>query len=330
MKSCTWVALAVLSVPSLAARAPWALGNGFSLTVDEGTNHLSVAQGGRTIWETISRRPFLSASAGIDQVVDSSGNFNITQVDRNKCIDQQITEVSRIPWRGADSDHAIAVRGILPGCGSETARFSVALYVPAELPDRVAFDIDVSPDASRDALTKLFFTYSSSPSEDFYGLGGQASFASLKNQSVPIFSREQGVGRGDQPTTRLEDEDSYFAGGNTFTTYSAVPQYISSDARVFHLSQESTAYTTFDFRAPDAVTVRYAALHVNGYLMQANNMLDAVTMLTQYTGRMPELPHWVDTGAVLGIQGGQQKVNSIVSQGLELDCPIAAVWLQDW
>ena len=59
-------------------------------------------------------------------------------------------------------------------------------------------------------------------------------------------------------------------------------------------------------------------------------MFEAVERLTEYTGRMPALPSWVDTGAVLGIQGGQQKVNGIVEQGLELGCPIAAVWLQDW
>jgi hypothetical protein len=45
---------------------------------------------------------------------------------------------------------------------------------------------------------------------------------------------------------------------------------------------------------------------------------------------MPALPQWVDTGAVLGIQGGQDKVNRIVERGLQQNCPIAAVWLQDW
>lgn len=35
-------------------------------------------------------------------------------------------------------------------------------------------------------------------------------------------------------------------------------------------------------------------------------------------------------GAILGIQGGQDKVKSIVEQGLQLSCPIAGVWLQDW
>lgn len=263
------------------------------------------------------QQPFLSASAGVDQVVDSSGNFNITQIDRNKCTNQHIGQVTRRAWHGAVDEQAAIVRGILSGCGDETARFSLVLYVPAELPDRITFHIDVSPDASKDSTTKLFLTYRSSPSEDFYGLGAQASFASLKDQSVPVFSREQGVGRGDQPTTELEDEDSYFAGGDHFTTYSAIPQYISSEARIFHLSQESTAYANFDFRDPHAVTVRYAALHVDGYIMHASNMLDAITMLTQYTGRMPELPRWVDTGAVLGIQGGQEKVNRILCSG----CP---------
>lgn len=38
----------------------------------------------------------------------------------------------------------------------------------------------------------------------------------------------------------------------------------------------------------------------------------------------------INSGAVLGIQGGQDKVNRIVEQGLKQSCPIAAVWLQDW
>lgn len=275
-----WAAIAVSS-PSLAAKSPWDLGNGFSLNVNESTNHLSIARSGRLIWETVPGQPFLGASAGNDQVGASSGNFNITEIDRSKCTGQRISQVTQ-----RANDNAAVVRGILSGCGDETTRFLLSLRVPAELPDRVAFHIDVNPgSSSSEAATKLFFTYASSPSEDFYGLGGQASFASLKNQSVPIFSREQGVGRGDEPTTRLENEDSYFAGGDHFTTYSAIPQYITSESRVFHLTQESTAYANFDFRHPRAVTVRYAALKVDGYFMQGTTMLDGISMLTEYTGR---------------------------------------------
>jgi alpha-glucosidase (family GH31 glycosyl hydrolase) len=59
-------------------------------------------------------------------------------------------------------------------------------------------------------------------------------------------------------------------------------------------------------------------------------MFDAVEKLTAATGRQPTIPDWAHEGAILGIQGGQDKVNSIVEQGLNLSCPIAAVWLQDW
>lgn len=223
-----------------------------------------------------------------------TGNFKITDVDHKKCTGQRISRVTRSAWNGSANNQAAVVHTTLSGCGNVTA--SAAFYVPAELPDRIAFHINVDPGTKTDPVTKLFFTYRSSPSEDFYGLGGQASFASLKNTSVPIFSREQGVGRGDQPTTRLEDKDSFFAGGDHFTTYHAIPQYISSNARVFHLAQESTAYVNFDFTNPQAVTVRYAALKVDGYFMQASSMLDGISMLTEYTGKMPELPRWVDTG----------------------------------
>lgn len=287
---------ATLAVPSLAAQASFNLGNGFNLNVDKDSNQLSIEHGDASIWETVPGKPFLSASSGVDEVAGSSGNFKITDVDNDKCTDQHIRRVTKSAWDSSVNDHAAVIEGTLSGCGDESIDFSFAVWVPAELSDRVAFHIDVKPGSSKDAATKLFLTYSSSKSEDFYGMGGQGSFASLKNQSVPIFSREQGVGRGDQPTTDLESEDSFFAGGDQFTTYSAVPQYISSLARVFHLSEESTAYTKFNFEKADEVTVRYAALNVDGYIIQAKNMLDGITKLTDYTGRMAELPRWVDTG----------------------------------
>lgn len=115
-----------------------------------------------------------------------------------------------------------------------------------------------------------------------------------------------------------------------FTTYTAIPQYISTDGRVFYLSEKSTGYANFDFTAADAVTVRYDSLSVDGQIMRADDMFGAVEMLTAYTGHMPALPDWVHEGAILGIQGGQTKVNRIVEQGLDLNCPIAGVWLQDW
>ncbi|RAK77536.1 alpha-glucosidase [Aspergillus fijiensis CBS 313.89] len=325
-------ALAVLATSlSLGqARSTWSLGNGFELAWQSDLHQVSILQHNQTVLSTVPGQSFLSASAGKDQIVDSSGNFKITNVDQGRCQGQNVTDVAR-STRPDSLGHGVTVQGYLLNCSNQDIAYSSSFWVPANLSDRVAFEVNV--DAGRDAsapMERLYLTFGSHPSEDFYGLGAQASFASMKNQTIPIFSREQGVGRGDQPYTAIEDSQSFFSGGDRYTTYTAIPQYISSDGHVFYLLEDDSAYAAFDFRDPDSVTVRYDALTVHGHFMKADNMLEGITMLTEYTGRMPSLPEWVDQGAVLGIQGGQDKVNRIVEEGLQHDCPVAAVWLQDW
>lgn len=313
---------------SSTEKTPLTLGNDYHVTRTEGD--LAITNGNDTIWSTVSGLQFVSASAGNDSVIGSSGNFNITEVDVDECKSQSITSLQQVPWDGTVTGSAVQVSGNLFECGTGSAQYSLTFWLPSGLPDRVAFYLAITCSTTARPLKKLYFRYASHAGEDFYGLGAQASFASLKNQSVPILSREGGVGRGDQPITAIENANGSFAGGNHFTTYTAIPSYISTDGNVFYLSSKSTGYTNFDFTVPDAVTVRYDSLSVDGAFTQAENMLDAVGRLTAATGRMPALPKWVDTGAILGIQGGQDKVNRIVQQGLNLSCPIAGVWLQDW
>lgn len=285
----------------------------------------------QTIWSSIHGEIFISASAGNDSVLDSNGNFDITQVDVDRCQAQTVTAVHPVAWNESLTGTAVTINGQLLSCGAATAPYTLTFWVPLNFTDRVAFFLDIA--STRDTaqpLKKLYFSYQSFANEDFYGLGAQASFASLKGQSIPIFSREQGVGRSDQPITDIENANGSFAGGTQFTTYTAIPQYITTESRVSYLSEKSTGYANFDLTQSDAVVVRYDSLAVDGQVMRADDMFGAVEMLTAYTGRMPALPDWVDTGAILGIQGGQAKVNRIVEQGLGLNCPIAAVWLQDW
>ncbi|KAI9037680.1 putative alpha-glucosidase [Aspergillus affinis] len=324
--------LGVLATSTLGQAQPsWPLGNGFQLNWQGNASQLAFDRNNQTILTTVPGQPFLSASAGKDNIVDANGNFKISNVDRNRCQGQNVTRVSHVSHDKGLHSQAVSMKGFLLDCGNGTVSYAIDFYVPRHLPDRIAFDLTV--DSEREAaapIERIYLTLGSDASEDFYGLGAQGSFASMKNQTVPIFSREQGVGRGDEPVTSIENAQSFFSGGNQFTTYTAIPQYISTFGRVFYLGEEDTAYATFDFRKPAAVTVRYDARTVSGHFMQAKSMLAAITMLTDYVGRMPALPEWVDHGAILGIQGGQDKVKKIVNQGLEQDCPVAGVWLQDW
>lgn len=307
------------------------IGEAFVLTQRDGL--LEITQSGESIWSTIPGRPFLSASAGNDSVVGSNGAFNITQVDIDTCQDQDISSIQQVAWDGTVTGTAVQVSGNLKECGQASAPYTITFWVPSELSNRVAFYIDISASTNKlQPLKKLYFSFSSSATEDFYGLGGQASFASLKNQSVPIITREQGVGRGDEPITSIENANGSIAGGDFFTAYTAIASYISTDNNLFYLSEKSTGYANFDFTQSDAVTIRYDSLSVDGAFTRTASMFDAIEALTEDTGRMPALPKWVDDGAILGIQGGQDKVSRIVEQGLDpsIGAPIAGVWLQDW
>jgi hypothetical protein len=318
----------VLTSPS---DSTWSLGERFVLSRNNDT--LSVARDGTVIWQTIPGRPFISASAGNDSVTGADGAFNITHVDIDTCQDQSIDSIEQVDWNGTISGPAAQISGSISSCGNTIAPYQLTFWVPSDLSDRVAFFLNISASSNAaQPLKKLYFSFASSPNEDFYGLGGQSSFASLKNQSIPILTREQGVGKGDEPITSILNANNSITGGSQFTSYTAVSSYISTDANVFYLSEQSTGYANFDFTQSDEVTIRYDSLSVDGAFTQADNLLDAIEALTAYTGRMPALPQWVDNGAILGIQGGQDKVNGIVEQGLseEINAPIAGVWLQDW
>lgn len=48
---------------------------------------------------------------------------------------------------------------------------------------------------------RIIFNFESNAQEDFYGFGEQFSYSTLKGQKIPIFVREQGIGRGEEPVS---------------------------------------------------------------------------------------------------------------------------------
>jgi hypothetical protein len=73
-------------------------------------------------------------------------------------------------------------------------------------------------------------------------------------QSTPLFHSFQGIGRGDQPITFLANLASPGSGGSQYSSYAAVPHYITSTLRSLYL--ETYEYAIFDLRDPNAVQVR--------------------------------------------------------------------------
>ena len=69
---------------------------------------------------------------------------------------------------------------------------------------------------------------------------------------------------------------------------------------------------------------------INTWLVYGDDLKEVVKGITNLTGRQKALPAWTQEGAIVGLQGGQEKVDAqyafLKSQGV----PIKAVWMQDW
>lgn len=213
------------------ARNAWKFG---SYEVVVGHDTISLLNANETVWSSALTWPIISASHGEDIVESSDGAFNITNVDKNKCQGQNITGIDISPLEKANSSTSIIISGHLLDCGTETAPYSLKLWLPEGLPNRVSFRVEVDDNStSNTTLNKVFLELPSTQHEGIYGLGAQASFGSLKNQTVPVFTREQGVGRGDEPITSLQNEGGEFHGGDEYTTYTANPSYITTNGGLF-------------------------------------------------------------------------------------------------
>jgi hypothetical protein len=164
------------------------------------------------------------------------------------------------------------------------------------------------------------------------------------SMSINICS-EQGIGRGLQPITyilnHIPPRDPGYSGGDIYTTYSATSHFITSKSR--SLSLFNTDLTIFDFTEKRSASVEVVDLTVSGIIyfgMRPFDLIDAATRRSNMKsgnendwyrdhdgfGRMRPLPDWINNGAVLGIQGGEEKVLQVLDQMKEWNVPIAAVW----
>ncbi|KAI7990402.1 Sulfoquinovosidase [Camellia lanceoleosa] len=177
-------------------------------------------------------------------------------------------------------------------------------------------------------FNRVCLTYSSEKNERFYGFGEQFSHMDFKGKRVPIFVQEQGIGRGDQPITFAANLVSYRAGGDWSTTYAPSPFYITSKMKSLYL--EGYNYSVFDLTKHDRVQIQMHGDSIQGRILHGNSPLEFIEQFTEVIGRPPELPEWIISGAVVGMQGGTDLVRDVWDKLQTYDVPISAFWLQDW
>jgi alpha-glucosidase len=191
--------------------------------------------------------------------------------------------------------------------------------------NRLGFDLKI---LNNQQVNRLFLRYASRPDERFYGFGEQFTYVNLKGKKVPIFAQEQGHLRGTQPYTFLLNRLAPGSAGTWETTYTAVPQYITSQSHSVFL--ENYELSIFNLADPNEVEIRIWSNEMRGQMIHGESPLDLIEEYTLYSGRMEALPEWVHSGAIIGIMGGSERTRMIWEMLKTHDTPVVAFWLQDW
>ncbi len=165
------------------------------------------------------------------------------------------------------------------------------------------------------------------PGTSVYGGGVQFSHVDLAGRRLPILTAEQGVGRGAQPLTFLAELYGG-AGGQWWSTYAPVPVLFESDMRGVYLVGSHPMQ--LDLRHQTVASARVYAPALTARVVAGSSPAELLEAYTRYSGRMEPLPDWADRGAVIGMQGGSEKVRRVVTALERHGAPLAGVWLQDW
>jgi len=268
------------------------------------------------LWQSVPGIGFVAAADGQETVTENRGMFEINDQLLDTCNTQRITNIGR-----GNIANSIEIKGtLLCGSGKEVP-YSIDLNSYQNEPDILEMSLAVESN-------RAFLIYQTTPDEHFFGFGEQFTYFDMKGQRVPIWVSEQGVGRGEQPLTFFADATNNGAGGDGFTTYAPMPFYMTNQIRSLFLANDG--YTSFDLHDPDRVVIETFGGGINARLINGSTPTEIIQTYTASTGRMKSLPDWLYSGAVVGMQGGTEKVRDVYAKLLVRNTPVSAFWLQDW
>ncbi|MBA7624916.1 Sulfoquinovosidase [subsurface metagenome] len=174
---------------------------------------------------------------------------------------------------------------------------------------------------------RLWIELCADSDEHIYGCGEQFSELDLRGKRLPIWSQEQGVGRGKDLITLLSNIQSG-SGGTWYSSYFPMALFLSS--KNWFCFCESSAYAEFDFRSRKAHRLLFWQIPEKLVFDKRETAPEIIESLSNLLGRQPALPDWTQEGVLLGVQGGSAVVLRKLQQAIEAGVKVAGLWVQDW
>lgn len=282
-------------------------------------------QNRKVLWETLPGQAFVGAARATETVEEHRGMFSFEEDLHIACPDQRVEMILDNP-----EEQSMTLSGRLFCNNGETVLYNL-YFVPGKTPGTIDIRLwlqDPVNFAPSGRFNRIFLTYASSAGEHFFGFGEQFTYFDMKGKRVPIWVSEQGVGRGEEPITTGANLTNGGAGGNAFTTYLPIPFYMTNQMRALMLQNEG--YSQFDLRSPDRAQIMAFGGTLLATVFDGNSPAEIISQYTELSGRMKPLPDWVHSGAIVGMQGGTEKVRQVWAELDQRGAPISAFWLQDW
>ncbi len=309
------------------ARGNFQLGE-FRVTVTAGSSPkvTAVDGAGRVAWASAPGRAFVTAARSRLRWFQRStaGAFWAEVMRQTRLRTQTVTSATQ-------SGQTLTLRGELTGNGKRT-RYTMTFTPQSQSPDVNALQMDVTFQPRKNDVTpnSVQITSHRASGAGVHGFGNQYQGFDLSGQVLPVLVQEQGVTRGEMPAAAAVDAATWGA-GTSQTTYGGWPTYVTDQYRSFTLSdlRRSGALSIADMRRARQISLESFAPSMRATVLARSNPAELVAARGAGTAR-PGLAEWVQGGAVLGLQGGTDKVRQVVADMRAAGTKISGVWLQDW
>ncbi len=253
----------------------------------------------------------IAASRVAANVTEQSGSFAFTESMSARC-----DKLEKIAIEG--TAQGVSLRGTLQ-CGSTSAAIAMTFAEGS----KGALDFELSLTDEKPAFNQVELVQAADADERIVGFGEQFTFVDLRGRKFPVIVQEGGIGRSDALAASLGA-----VAGSFYSTYAPMPFMFTDRGRALVL--DNSEVTWFDLTGSDRISARVAAKQMRGHVLFGEKPRDVIEVLTSFTGRMPKLPAWINEGAIIGMQGGTQRVREVLAQLEAKNTKIAAFWLQDW